>query len=152
MAKFFRRGVSLIRFLPAVANPAAPTAPEISAGTNLTASIGGISGFQLSNSPIPVPDLSTIFTSQITGEDTVADSSLTINDDDTTSTIRTTLAKGTSGFILLQPYGATAAKRCEVWPIKVTGYNDEWSLDNSNAKSVVQFAITGTPTQNAVNP
>ncbi len=152
MAKFFRRGVSLIRFLPAVANPAAPTAPEISAGTVLTAAVGGIAGFQLSNSPIPVPDLATVFTPQINGEDTVADSTLTLNDDDTTTTIRVALAKGTSGFILLQPYGATTAKRCEVWPVKVTGYNDEWVLDNTNAKSVVGFAITAVPTQNAVNP
>lgn len=152
MAKFFRRGVSLIRFLPAVANPAAPTSGEISAGTNLTPSIGGISGFQLSNAPILVPDLATVFTPQINGEDTVADSSLTLNDDDTSSTIRTALAKGTSGFILLQPYGATAAKRCEVWPVKVTGFNDEWSVDNTNAKSMVGFAITAVPTQNAVNP
>lgn len=152
MAKFFRRGVSLIRFLPAVANQAAPSTAEISAGTVLTASVGGISGFQLSNSPIQVPDLATVFTAQINGEDTVADSSLTLNDDDATSAIRTALAKGTSGFILLQPYGAAATKRCEVWPVKVTGYNDEWTVDNSNAKSMVGFAITAVPTQNAVNP
>lgn len=152
MAKFFRRGVSKIRFLPAVANTAAPTSGEISAGTDLTASIAGIGGFQLSNSPIPVPDLATVFTAQINGEDTVADSTLTLNDDDTTTAIRTALAKGTSGFILLQPYGTTAAKRCEVWPVKVTGYNDEWSLDNANAKSEVGFAVTAVPTQNAVNP
>lgn len=152
MAKFFRRGVSLIRFLPAVANPAAPTAPEIAAGTNLTPSVGGIAGFQLSNSPIPVPDLATVFTAQINGEDTVADSTLTLNDDDTTTAIRVALAKGTAGFILLQPYGATTAKRAEVWPVKVTGYNDEWVLDNTNAKSVVGFAVTAVPTQNAVNP
>jgi hypothetical protein len=152
MAKFFRRGVSLVRFLPAVANPAAPSGAEISAGTVLTAAISAISGFQLSNSPIPVPDLATVFTAQINGEDTVADSTLTLNDDDTTTAIRTALAKGTSGFILLQPYGAAAGKRCEVWPVKVTGYNDEWSVDNTNAKSVVGFAITGVPTQNAVNP
>jgi hypothetical protein len=152
MAKFFRRGVSLIRFLPAVANPAAPTAPEISAGTVLTAAVSAISGFQLSNAPIAVPDLATVFTPQINGEDTVADSTLTLNDDDTSTAIRTALAKGTSGFILLQPYGAGAGKRAEVWPVKVTGYNDEWSVDNTNAKSVVGFAITAVPTQNAVNP
>lgn len=152
MAKFFRRGVSLIKFLPAVANPAAPTAPEIAAGTSLTAAVSAITGFQLSNSPIPVPDLATVFTSQINGEDTVTDSALTLNDDDTVTSIRVALVKGTSGFILLQPYGATAAKRCEVWPVKVTGYNDEWTTDNTNAKAMVGFAVTAVPTQNAVNP
>ncbi len=152
MAKFFRRGVSKIKFLPAVANLNAPSSGEIAAGTDLTAVTNAISGFMLSNSPIPVPNLQDTFTPQILGEDTVADSSLTINDDDTTTTVRTTLAKGTSGFILLQPYGTTASKRCEVWPVRVTGYNDEYSTDNTPAKAVASFAVTAVPAQTAVNP
>ena len=152
MAKFFRRGVSLIKFLPAVANLAAPTSIEISAGTPLTPDVSAIAGFQLSNSPIPTPNLAEVFTPQIEGEDTVADSSLTFNDDDTSETIRDALAKGTSGFILLQPYGATAGKRAEVWPVKVLGFNDEWTTDNTSAKAVAGFAVTATPAQEAVNP
>lgn len=151
MASFFRRGVSIIRFLPAVAG-ASPTSGEISAGTNLTPSIGGIAGFALTNASIPVPNLQDVFTPQITGEDTVTDSALTFNDDDTSTAIRTLLAKGTAGFILLQPYGATAAKRCEVWPIKVNGFNDQWTLDNAPAQAIAGFAVTAVPRQNAVNP
>lgn len=147
--KFFRRGVSLIDFLPAVADPSAPTDTEISAGTPLTPAIASISGFQLTNTPIPVPNLADTFTSQIDGEDTVADSSLTLNDDDTDDTIRTALAKGTAGFLLLRPYGAGAGKRAEVWPVKVTGFNDVWTVDNSPAQAVVGFAITGVPVQDA---
>jgi hypothetical protein len=153
MANFFRRGISLIDFLPAVADPAAPTAPEISAGTPLSPSIAAMAGFQLTNTPIPVPNLADIFTGQINGEDTVADSTLTFNDTDVLSpTIRTALAKGTAGFILLRPYGAGTGKRCEVWPVKVTGFNDEWSVDNVAAKAVAGFAITSTPTQDAELP
>lgn len=151
MAKFFRRGVSRIYFLPAIAGTS-PTAPEIAAGTNLTPDVGGITGFQLQNSPIPVPNLADIFTPQITGEDTVTDSALTLNDDDTSSVVRLALAKGTAGFIYLAPYGITAGKRGEKWPIKVTGFNDEWVIDNTNAKAMVGFAVTATPTQNCVNP
>jgi hypothetical protein len=152
MGKFFRRGVTKVRFLPAVANSSAPTAPEIAAGTDITPALAGMSGFQLSNAPIAVPNMQDVFTPQIPGEDTVADSSLEINDDNASSTIRTALAKGTSGFVLLQPYGATSAKRCEVWPVTVTGFNDVYSVDNTPAKSMAGFAVTATPTQNAVNP
>lgn len=151
MPAFFRRGVSRILFLPAIAGTS-PTGGEISAGTNLTPFIGGITGFQLTNSPIPVPNLADIFTPQITGEDTVPDSALTINDDDTSTVVRTALAKGTVGFLYFQPYGATAGKRGEKWPIKVVGYNDEYTVDNVNAKAMAGFAITATPTQNCVNP
>lgn len=151
MAKFFRRGVSAIKFLPAVAGTS-PTRPEITAGTDLTAAVAGINGFQLSNSPIPVPDLSTVFTSQIQGEDTVEDSSLVFNDDDSSAVIRTALAKGTAGFIILFPYGDVATKRLEKWPVRSTGVNDQWDIGNSPAQFQVGFAITAVPVQNGVTP
>lgn len=152
MAKFFRRGVSKIYFLPAVASLAAPTTIEVDAGEDLSAAVADIGGFSIANSPIPIPDLDTIFTKQINGEDTVDDSSLTFNDDDADDTVRTTLAKGTTGFIVLMPYGREATARCEVWPVVVTGFNDQWSLGNDPAQAVCGFAITGTPEQDAVQP
>lgn len=152
MARFFRRGVSKVRFLPTVADQAAPDRTEIDAGIDLSPFIAGITGFQLNNSPIPVPNLNDTFTSQIDGEDTVADSTLTLNDDTDDDAIRTALPKGTAGFILLMPYGDTPTKRCEVWPVKVTGYNDAWSVDNSPAQATVGFAITAVPEQDAVVP
>src|SRR5690349_12875348 len=113
MGRFFRRGLSKIQFLPAVANLNAPTSGEISAGTDLTGSIESIGGFEFSNSPIVTPDLSTTFDTQIPGADTTSTSTLTFYDDSSSGTIRTALAKGTAGFILLQPYGSTTAKRAE---------------------------------------
>lgn len=152
MAKFFRRGVSRIHFLPTVSNTSAPSRAEINAGTNLTSVVNAISGFQLSNSPIPVPNLQDVFTPQINGEDTVSDSTLTFNDDNVSTTVRSALAKGTAGYILLMPYGDVPTRRCEVWPVVSTGFNDEWSVDNTPAKAVAGFAVTATPTQNAVVP
>lgn len=156
MANFFRRGKSRIYFLPAVAGYTAgagsPTRPEITAGTNLSQLINALSGFQLSNTPIATPNLADRFSFQIEGEDTVADSTLTFLDDDAASTVRTTLAKGTAGFIVLMPYGDVPTKRCEVWPVKSTGVNDEWTLGNEPARFVVGFAITNVPSQNGVIP
>lgn len=154
--RFFRRGKSLIKFLPAVASLTAPTSAEITAGVDLSPLLQGIAGFQLSNAPIETPDLSTVFNSQINGPDSVSTSTITLYDgtEATTPTIaaRTALAKGTAGFILLQPYGATTAKRAEVWPVTVTGINDAWDLGATAAQFVVGFAVTSTPAQNAVNP
>lgn len=151
MAKFFRRGKSKIYFLTAVAAPqTGVTTAELTAGTDLSASLADVSGFTLTNSPISVPDLSTVFTSQIDGEDTTADSTITFNDDDSVVTIRTALAKGTVGYMILLPYGTAATKRCEVWPVKTTGINDQWSVGNDPARYISYFAITGVPKQNGV--
>lgn len=151
MARFFRRGVSKIKFAPAVAG-SSPTRGEITAGVDLSPSVAAINGFQFSNSPISMPDLSDNFDSQITGPDTAGDSSLNFYDDDTASTIRTTLAKGTAGFLLLFPYNDLVGKRVEKWPVTSLGVNDEWSLDATAAQFQIQFAVTSRPTQNGVTP
>lgn len=156
MARFFRRGKSAIKFLPAVAAYAngagSPTRAEITAGTDLTPQTAEIAGFQLSNSPISVPNLKDKFTPQIEGEDTVADSTITFYDDDASAAIRTAQAKGVNGFIVLFPYGDISTKRCEVWPITSTGVNDEWTVGNDAARYAVGYAVTNVPSQNSTTP
>lgn len=151
MARFFRRGVSAVKFAPAVAGTS-PTRAEINAGTNLSAQVAGIGGFALNNSPIATPDLATSFDSQIDGPDTTDNSSLNFYDDDASATIRTSQAKGTAGFILLFPYGDVPGKRCETWAVKSTGVNDQWGLDATAAQFQVGYAITAKPSQNGVTP
>lgn len=157
MARFFRRGLSKVKWVPTIAATSggvvgSPTAPEITAGTDLTPQIAEIAGFQFSNSPIAVPDLVTTFTTQIGGEDTVSDSSITFYDDNASTTIRTAVAKGAAGYVLMMPYGAVATKRIEVYPAYSTGPNDEWTTDNTAARYAVGFAITAQPNQAATHP
>jgi hypothetical protein len=151
MSRFFRRGVSKIRFAPAVAG-SSPTRAEITASVDLSVAVAAINGFQLSNAPITTPDLATNFDSQIDGPDQSGESSLNFYDDNATTVIRTAVSKGTAGFILLFPYGDVPTKRCEVWPAKSTGVNDEWSLDATAAQFQVGFAVTAVPNQNGVIP
>jgi hypothetical protein len=151
--RFFRRGLSKVYWLPAVAAPATgPTSTEITAGTDLSPQVQAVSGFEMKNTPIKTPDLATSFDSQIDGADEVQDCSLTFYDDSSGTSFRTPLAKGTNGFVVLMPYGNTTAKRCEVWPARTTGYNDTWSMDAQAAMSVCTFAITAKPSQTAVLP
>jgi hypothetical protein len=155
MARFFRRGISKIYWLPAVADVTtviSPTRAEITAGEDLSPSVADIAGFQLQNSPIPVPNLAEMFTPQIDGEDTVTDSALTFNDDDDDEVVRLLLQKGEVGFICLMPYGDVPTKRCEIWAVKSTGFNDEWSLGNDPARAMAGFAVTRTPEQNGIIP
>lgn len=151
MARFFRRGVSKVRWLPAQAGTS-PTRPEITAGVDLSVAIAAINGFQFTNAPIATPDLSDNFDSQITGPDQAGDSSFDLYDDDSISTIRTALAKGTAGIALLMPYGDVPTKRCESWYATSLGVNDAWSMDATAAQFNVQFAITKRPTQAGVIP
>lgn len=146
MAKFFRRGVTKVRFLPAVAAATlVPTRAEITAGTDLSTLLAAIDGWELQNNPIPTPDMADAFTGNIPGEDTASDSSLTFYDDDASTTKRTTLAKGTAGFIYVMPYGDVSGKRAETFPIRVTRVTDEKTVGNDPARFVVGVAITAPP-------
>ena len=149
MARYTRKGKSKLSFVPTIAVLTAPTIAEINAGTTLDSSMSEMSGFQFQNSIIKTPDLASTFVSQIPGEDEADDSSITFYDDDTATTIRTALAKGSAGFIVLMPYGKTATKRCEVWPATSTGFNDEWTVANEAARALAQFSITSPPVQSA---
>lgn len=151
MARFFRRGVSKIKFAPAVAGNS-PTRAEITAGVDLSVSIASITGFGFQNNPITTPDLSDNFDTQITGPDAAGDSSLGFYDDTASTVIRAALAKGTAGFILLFPYGDVVSLRVEKWAVTSTGVNDEWSLDATAAQFGVQFAVTARPFQTGVTP
>lgn len=151
MALFFRRGISKARFLPSLAG-ANPTRAEITAGLNLSPFVASVQGFQLSNAAIPTPNLEDRFTSQIEGEDTVQDSGFTLNDDMDDTDIRDALPKGTEGWVLLMPYGDVATKRCEIWPVRVSGFNDVWDMGNNPAQAALQFVITGVPDQDGTIP
>jgi hypothetical protein len=148
-------------FAPSISNISAPTVPEIDAGTVLTepgstdsAGIAAVSGFAMSNAPIGVPDAASTFDKQIPGIDSTESSSITFYDDDASSTKRTALAKGTSGFIIRMPYGSGSGKRCEVWPVRTTGVNDDADIVNASgaATFTVGFAVEDTPDQEAVTP
>jgi hypothetical protein len=150
--KFFRRGKTKIMFLPAVADLAAPTRAEITAGTDLSPQIADVNGFDITNTPIETPNLAEAYTTTIDGEDKSGASSFVMYDDDTSTAVRSTIAKGTAGFILILPYGDVPTKRCEVWPVKVTGQNDIITTGNEAARYNSSYAVTRTPEQDAVVP
>lgn len=155
MARFFRRGVTKIYFLPAIATPAAPTSTEITAGTNLTPRVADTAGWTATTTPIEAPDADTRFVSNIPGSLTPAASSITFNEDDAVTDpdpLRTTLADGTTGFIVFFPKGKSTGKPAEVWPVRSAGPNREYNWTNANARFVVDFATVAEPTKDAVSP
>lgn len=137
-------------FLPSIASGTkAPTAAEITAGTELTGSINDMNGFSYQSETIDTPDLSTPFTKNIPGPDTVDDSNLVIYLDSVTNPLRTTLAKGTAGFIVIcdfKPSGAvTTGDKVDSWPVTVTGVPKQYSMGNDPALWTAMFAATDTP-------
>lgn len=142
MGRFFRRGESKIVFETAGATP---TLAQINAGSQLHLALSNITGWDFANTPITTPDLSTTFDTQIGGPDTAGSPTMEFYDDDASATLRTALAKGNAGFIVRCPYGIANPLRSEVFPVKVTALNDNYTLGNDAAKFTVGFAVTAAP-------
>lgn len=150
MGRFFRRGRTKFFWVPTIASAALiPTAAEVIAGSALL-KVSDIAGFAFTNAPIPTPDLDSTFTSNIPGEDTAADSSLTFDEDTTTNALQTTLAKGVAGYVVIFFAGTAGAApaagdKAEVWPAQSTGPHRLYTLGNDPARWMVQFAMTAPP-------
>lgn len=154
MPRFNRKGVTKIQFLPTVVSTALlPTRAEITAGTDLTPAIAAIEGFSIENQPIETPDMASTFVSKISGDDSAADSSLTLYEDEIADDHETDLAKGTDGFIAIFSKGDIAAgKGLDVYPVTVASNTKAYTTDNEAAKLTVQFVITDRPALNQTVP
>ena len=148
MARFIRRGKAKVRFLPTIAAATLiPTAPEVTAGTDLTARLADMSGWQLESSPVGTPDMGSRFESNIPGATSVAASTLTFYADDagTADAIKTLLAVDVVGFIYIQHSGTGTGKMADTFPVRVSSIGNEYSVGNDAARFAVTFAITAEP-------
>lgn len=151
MARFLRRGTTRFYWVPSIASAnLIPTTAEVTAGTRLDNQLNEVNGFTFGNNPINAPDFLTTFVGQVAGEDTSEDSSLTFYEDTTTNPIRTLLAKGTSGFIVIFKAGTAGATpaagdKADVWPVSVGSNAPQYTADNETAKYMVRFINTARP-------
>jgi hypothetical protein len=154
MARFIRRGVTKIRFSPALADyKTGATRAEITSSIDLTDSVAEINGWQLEGSTVPVPDMSSTFEKSIPGTDSAADSSLSFYEDDDTDVIETLLPKGTEGFVLLFRKGdKPTSKSLDIFPTQVTSRAAAFSAGNDPARFDVRFSITDEPALDTTIP
>ncbi|MET9436870.1 hypothetical protein [Streptomyces sp. NPDC006551] len=154
MPRFSRKGVTKILFAETIASTAyIPTRAELNGATKLTKQIAAVEGFALENQEIETPDLESTFTSKIPGDDSAADSSLTFYEDDTSSTLEETLAKGTTGYVIILRKGdIPASKSMDVYPVRVASKSAAITVDNESAKWTARFSITDTPALDVAVP
>jgi len=151
MARFMRKGITQFWFVPTIASATlVPTAAEVNAGTRLDTQLAEVAGFTFTNSPINAPDMSSAFVSQIAGEDSTENSSLTFYEDKTTNPISTAQSKGTNGYIVIFKAGLAGATpaagdKADVWPVQVASNAPQYTADNEAAKYMVAYTTTAPP-------
>lgn len=154
ITKFYRRGVTKVYLLPAVADVnAGPTTAEVAAGDDITPGMQGLGGFSARKVKIDTPDADSDFVDNIPGEQRPEDSSITYYEDKLASDIRTTLAEDTAAFIAIFPKGKVAGRRAETWPVRLGEFNTLYNMtDSVPALEVLDVFITGKPGKDGVVP
>ena len=151
--RFFQAGVVGIIFVPTIASTTlVPTAPEVTAGTDLTKEVTDWSGWTVSTAFIETKDASTVLRPQLAGAVTFEGSSLTFNGSKNGTDARTIFTRGASGYIIIGDAGVATGKKADVYPVVVGAVAKLRNIDSDNFKVRVDFGITAVPAEDITMP
>jgi hypothetical protein len=157
VARYIGKVKDRVVWIPTIASGTlAPTVAEIAAGTVLSDPsalnpLVSLEGFTATAQQAETPMYGASQTPKIPGEVALADSSLVFyKDDGSSNPIKTTLARGVSGFIGIAGPGSSFAsgQKINVYPVQVAGNNDVNDSGNVAKTIRVDTAITNIPGEN----
>ena len=152
-ARYINPATTKVYFCSTISNKNSPTRSELNAGTDLSREIQAIEGFLTASEQVETPDLDTRFTGKIPGRITAEDSSITFYADATGADARTLLPRDTTGYIVILDGGDIAARKMDVYPVKVSSVGKPRSVEGTDAATVqIQFAITSIPAEDVAVP
>lgn len=158
MADVFADGTVRVAYVPTISNISAPTTTELNAGTLLqsTLTADGLMGFEATTAEVDTTSLASTFSTKNIGRDEYSGTGLRLKKQTVGSdTIRTLLARGTTGYIAIRRGIAettawASAQQLEVYPI-ICGRRKELQPEsNSVLRYEVPTPVTSAPDPDAV--
>jgi hypothetical protein len=151
--RYYKVGVSKVKWATTVVTYTAPTRTEITAATELSGEIAEVNGFSVVSESIDTPDLANRFVSKVPGRITAEDSSISFYASSTGLTPASSIMpRDTTGFLLVMPAGDVATTgRMSVWPVTVGAVSEPWDLDSA-AKVDISYTPSRVPAENIVIP
>lgn len=149
--RYIAPGTRKYVWVPTIANKAAPTSVEITAGKDLTKEVADASGWTTTSNNVDAPDFGSRFTPKVPGMISADDSSLTFYQSNDSIDIRTVFTIDLAGFIIIFPEGIATGLTMDVFPVKVSSPSKQQSPTDP-AQLQVQFAITSQPVPDLAIP
>lgn len=114
-------------FVPTIANPAAPTAAEITAGTKIGPSLraDGIENFNPTGNRVDTTSIESNFETSVPGRTGFGDAALVLKKQLTSDTVYTALATANTNGYFVMRFGvasataAAAAQKVDVYPVQL---------------------------------
>lgn len=160
MADIIGDGMVRVAYVPTIANIASPTTTELNAVGSLllqtTLTADGLEGFEATTAEVDTTSLASTFNTKNIGRDDYSGTMLRLKKQTVGSdTIRTTLIRGTTGYIVIRR-GITettawaSSQAVEVYPITCGRRKEVKPEPNSVMKYEVPTPITSAPNPDAV--
>ena len=155
MARFIPDGVLKVSYVATIADTSAPTATEITAGTDLTPFLRGLST-PLEGSTVDISDASSKYNKTAAG--TYGGQMVTAefyrDDDQANDTVWNLLPRGTEGYFVVARRGGSgtdgaiaASDYVDVWPIEVITRNPADYARNEPTGFAVSCAVPNEPAE-----
>lgn len=149
--RYFRPGITVIYWVETIVDKSAPTRLELDAGTDLSAEVAEIEGFQVTSETLETPDFGSRFASKIPGMITADDSALITYADNASDDIRVVLNRDDAGFVVIMDEGDTSTNLMDIFPARVAAV-PKLRARSDPAQIRVQFTITSEPAENVAIP
>lgn len=150
-SRYFRPSVTKVYWVDTIADPDNPTRSELDAGTDLSAEIAEINGFQVTSASVDTPDFGSRFVSKVPGDITADDSSLVTYADSTSVDIRTVLQRDDNGFVVIMDEGDVVGQLMDVYPVRVAS-TPKLRPRSDTARIQADFTVTSQPAENITIP
>lgn len=152
-SRYFDVGTTKCYWIPTIASAdMVPTRVEMDAGTDLSSEIAALDGWVVEGSEIETPDLGSLFTGKIPGRTNAEDCSLTFHADQAGDDVRTLLPRGEEGYIMWCDGGDVAGNLADVFPVRVMSNSAQRSVEDENARRLVQFSVSREPAESVTIP
>lgn len=157
MADVISDGYTRVYWVAAISNQAAPTTTELNAGIALTSYIteDGMEGWEADSARVPNTSLASTTDTERIGRDKLANPLLRFKRQMPTDSIRSTLTRGTTGYVVIRRDVAettawTAAQAVQVTPVECGRRRDLKPEPNTMSRFEIPFANHTAPSYDAV--
>lgn len=150
--RFINPGVTVVLWLPAVANKSSVTRAEINAGTDLSRELADCSGWMVTSNQVDTPDMSTRFTSKIPGRISADDSTLSMYESQNSIDARTLMPRDTNGFVVWMDGGDVPTQKMDCFAVRVSSVGKTRSVGDDPGRLNFAFAITSQPAEDVTIP
>lgn len=151
--RYTSQGTTKFYWVPTIASPSSPTRAELNAGTDLSPQLADASGWAVKTNQIKMNDVSSRVETQIPGNITLEDSSLTMYMSKNGVDARSLMPRDATGFIVVLDGGDVTSNKCDVYPVTVSAVSKQRQAKGTAADTLmISFAITSLPSENVTVP